>query len=138
MMISIKRNNLIKAYSNYEVAVKEDDIDKKDSLFKKYEEAYSLYLEAIDKYIMDSVYKKVKNNTASELLILYYVKITCITAGNFYLRNQIFQVVQSTLSSKYCHWNLRSVRYLRYSVYRSHSHHHMPSRFEEQDIRSLP
>ena len=28
MMISIKRNNLIKAYSNYEVAVKEDDIDK--------------------------------------------------------------------------------------------------------------
>ena len=38
MMISIKRNNLIKAYSNYEVAVKEDDIDKKDSLFKKYEE----------------------------------------------------------------------------------------------------
>ena len=31
MMISIKRNNLIKAYSNYEVAVKEDDIDKKDS-----------------------------------------------------------------------------------------------------------
>ena len=28
MMISIKRNNLIKAYSNYEIAIKEDDIDK--------------------------------------------------------------------------------------------------------------
>ena len=80
MLISIKRNNLIKAYSNYEVAVKEDDIDKKDSLFKKYEEAYSLYLEAIDKYIMDSVYKKVKNNTASEFeknaLAKYYMVVS--------------------------------------------------------------
>ena len=27
---------------------------------------YGLYLEAIDKYIMDSIYKKVKNDTASE------------------------------------------------------------------------
>lgn len=61
MMISIKRNNLIKAYSNYNLAVEEDDIDKKEILLKKYEEAYSLYLEAIDKYIIDSVYKKVKN-----------------------------------------------------------------------------
>ena len=34
-------------------------------LSKKYKEAYSLYLEAIDKYIMDTVYKKVKTNTAS-------------------------------------------------------------------------
>lgn len=80
MMISIKRNNLIKAYSNYEIAVKEDDIDKKDTLFKKYEEAYSLYLEAIDKYIMDSVYKKVKNNTASEFeknaLAKYYMVVS--------------------------------------------------------------
>ena len=61
MMISIKRNNLIKAYSNYSLAVEEDDIDKKEILLKKYEEVYSLYLEAIDKYIIDSVYKKVKN-----------------------------------------------------------------------------
>ena len=28
--------------------------------------AYTLYLEAIDKYIMDSIYKKVKNGTATE------------------------------------------------------------------------
>lgn len=80
MMISIKRNNLIKAYSNYEIAIKEDDIDKKDALFKKYEEAYSLYLEAIDKYIMDSLYKKVKNNTASEFeknaLAKYYMVVS--------------------------------------------------------------
>lgn len=66
MMISMKRNNLIKAYSNYALAVEVDDIEKKEPFFKKYEEAYSLYLEAIDKYIIDSVYKKVKNGTASE------------------------------------------------------------------------
>ena len=65
IMISIKRNNLIKSYSNYILAVENDDIDKKENLLKKYEETYSLYLEAIDKYIMDSVYKKVKNGTAS-------------------------------------------------------------------------
>lgn len=80
MLISIKRNNLIKAYSNYELAVEEDDIERKDSLYKKYEEAYSLYLEAIDKYIMDSVYKKVKNNTASEFernaLAKYYMVVS--------------------------------------------------------------
>lgn len=66
MMISIKRNNLIKAYGNYSLAVEVDDIEKKEQFLKKYEEAYSLYLEAIDKYIIDSVYKKVKNGTASE------------------------------------------------------------------------
>ncbi len=64
MMISIKRNNLIKAYTNYSLAVEENDIDKKEILLKKYEELYSLYLEAIDKYIIDSVYKKVKNRNS--------------------------------------------------------------------------
>ena len=65
MMISMKRNNLIKAYNNYLIAVEEDDIERKEALLKKYEDVYSLYLEAIDKYIIDSVYKKVKNQTAS-------------------------------------------------------------------------
>jgi len=65
MMISMKRNNLIKAYNNYLIAVEEDDIERKEALLKKYEDVYSLYLEAIDKYIIDSVYKKVKNGTAT-------------------------------------------------------------------------
>ena len=76
MMISMKRNNLIKAYYNYLTAVEEDDIERKEVLLKKYEDIYSLYLEAIDKYIIDSVYKKVKNGTASnfekEALSKYY------------------------------------------------------------------
>ena len=67
MMISMKRNNLIKTYSNYITAVEENDLDKKEVLLKKYEDAYSLYLEAIDKYIIDSVYKKVKNRNSNRI-----------------------------------------------------------------------
>ena len=63
MLIAVKRNNLLKAYESYE---DEEDTSKKEILSKKYEDMYGLYLEAIDKYIMDSIYKKVKNDTASE------------------------------------------------------------------------
>lgn len=58
MMISIKRNSLIKAYNLFLE-------NNTEEVAKKYEDSYALYLEAIDKYIMDSLYKKVKNNTAT-------------------------------------------------------------------------
>ena len=80
IMISMKRNNLLKAYSNYDLAVEQNDIERKEALLKKYEDTYSLYLEAIDKYIMDSVYKKVKNGTASnfekDALSKYYLIVS--------------------------------------------------------------
>lgn len=80
MLILMKRNNLIKAYQNYCVAVEENDIERKEALLKKYEDVYSIYLEAIDKYIMDSVYKKVKNGTASnfekDALSKYYLIVS--------------------------------------------------------------
>jgi len=41
-------------------------VQKKNKQKNRYEESYSLYLESIDKYIMDSVYKKVKKGIASE------------------------------------------------------------------------
>lgn len=63
MIISIKRNNLLKSYEAIE---EETDQSKKELIEKKYEDAYSLYLEAIDKNVMDSIYKKVKNGTASD------------------------------------------------------------------------
>lgn len=59
IMISIKRNSLIKAYNNY----LENNTEENS---KKYEDSYALYLESIDKYIMDSLYKKVKSNTATD------------------------------------------------------------------------
>lgn len=80
MLINMKRNALLKAFNNYIENINNEDINKKESLFKKYEDAYSLYLEAIDKHIMDSVYKKVKNGTATnfekEALANYYTVIS--------------------------------------------------------------
>lgn len=65
LLISMKRNNVLKAYENYTESKNIDDAVKKEQDIQRYEETYSLYLESIDKYIMDSVYKKVKSESAS-------------------------------------------------------------------------
>lgn len=62
MRISVKRNALLKAYSTL---INSEETDKK-TLEEKYEAAYTAYLESLDKYVMDSIYKKVKNDSASE------------------------------------------------------------------------
>lgn len=78
MLISIKRNNVLKAYEAYQEAQQESS-ENQSELEKKYEDIYSLYLEAIDKHMMDNVYKKVKNDTATgfekEALSRYYMVI---------------------------------------------------------------
>lgn len=66
MMISMKRNNVLKAYEASINVEKMDDAKKKEIICKKLDDTYALYLESIDKHIMDSIYKKVKNDTASE------------------------------------------------------------------------
>jgi len=74
MLIAIKRNSVIKAYEQ-QVENENDEI-KKEEYAKKYEDSYALYLESIDKHIMDSIYNKVRNETASifekEALASYY------------------------------------------------------------------
>ena len=62
--ISMKRSALIKAYE-----VTEEDLEpnKKEIAEKKYEDAYTAYLEALDKYVLDTIYKKVKNETATKI-----------------------------------------------------------------------
>ena len=97
MLISLKRNNVLKAYENY---VESENLDavKKDEVEKKYEDMFSLYLEAIDKHMMDNVYKKVKNDIATgferEALSKYYMVIHL--KDNEYLeykyRKQIFLI----------------------------------------------
>lgn len=76
MMITVKRNNLIKAHENFK-NFNEEDVQKKENLSKKYEDIFALYLESIDKYVMDSIYKKVKAKAASpfeeEALSKYYM-----------------------------------------------------------------
>ena len=65
LLILTKRNNILKAFENYIDETNDDETNKKEVLLKKYEDMYALYLEAIDKYVMDSIYKKVKNDTAT-------------------------------------------------------------------------
>ena len=76
ILISMKRNNVIKYYEIYKKAETSNDVSKKEQAENRFEEAYTLYLESIDKFIMDSVYKKVKAGTASvferEALSDYY------------------------------------------------------------------
>ena len=61
MVISVKRNSMIKAFEQYTNATDEQAIYE-----KKYETAYETYLETLDKYVMDTVYTKVKNDTATD------------------------------------------------------------------------
>ena len=65
LLILAKRNNVLKAFENYTDEENEEETNKKEILLKKYEDMYGLYLESIDKYVMDSIYKKVKNDTAT-------------------------------------------------------------------------
>ena len=65
MMINMKRSAVIKAYEQIKTAEESGTTDKTEMLKGKYDDSYTLYLESIDKNIMDSIYKKVKNDTAS-------------------------------------------------------------------------
>ena len=85
IVINLKRNNLLKAYEIMNNS-KTSDEEKKKVISSKYQEAYSLYLEAIDKHIMDTVYKKVKTNTASEFekeAMGNYYKITTLKSTDY-------------------------------------------------------
>ena len=83
MLISIKRNILIKAFENY---IADNENYDKDELEKKYNLAYEAYLDSLDKYVMDSIYKKVRNNTASEFeqsAMARYYEVTSLKESEF-------------------------------------------------------
>ena len=63
VIITMKRNNVLKVFENLNST---DEAEKKEALSKKLDDTYALYLESIDKHIMDTIYKKVKNDTATE------------------------------------------------------------------------
>ena len=94
MRISMKRNALIKAYEAKENV---EDGSKQDVIEKKYEDAYTAYLEALDKYVLDTIYKKVKNETAT--------KIETMALSQYY---GIVQLKQS----EYVEYKYRKQKYL--------------------------
>lgn len=83
MLISMKRNNVMKAFENYTI---DDGNYDKEELEKKYDASYEAYLGALDKYVMDSIYKKVKNNTASDFeknALSKYYEVTSLKESEY-------------------------------------------------------
>lgn len=72
LLVSMKRSSMIKNYKNM-INAKQS---KEEVNEKKFEESYSLYLDSIDQLIIETIYKKVRMNTASdfekEALSKYY------------------------------------------------------------------
>ena len=60
LLITMKRNNLLKAFEEYKKSEDEETVEK------KHEEAYTAYLEILDKYILNSIYKKANAGTATD------------------------------------------------------------------------
>ena len=64
IVISNKRNNVMKAYENYKKL--EINSSEAETVEKKYEQAYTNYLETLDKYVLNSIYKKVSSGNATD------------------------------------------------------------------------
>ena len=82
MLINMKRNSLIKVFENMQ---KDDNFENEESE-KKFENAYTVYLEALDKYVLDSIYKKVKNGTASDFeknALSKYYEVTSLKESEY-------------------------------------------------------
>ncbi len=82
MLISIKRNSLLKAFENFT----QEESYNEDELEKKYDAAYEAYLDSLDKYVMDSIYKKVRNGTASEFeknAMAKYYEVTSLKENEY-------------------------------------------------------
>lgn len=74
-----RRKQLVKAYNIYNETLTVEDASKKEKALEKYENIYIEYLECIDKYIMDSIRKKVMNAKATEFekeALVEYHKVT--------------------------------------------------------------
>lgn len=63
-LLNMKRNTMLKNFKNTNKENIQDD--KKEMYEKKFEESYTLYLEAIDQFVVDTIYQKVRNGNASE------------------------------------------------------------------------
>ena len=83
MLISMKRTAVMKAFENYSKEGKELDSDE---LEKKLENTYTTYLEALDKYVLDSIYKKVKNASATDFeknALSKYYEVTSLKENEY-------------------------------------------------------
>ena len=81
--ISVKRNSILKIHENFIV---NGENKRSKEAEKKYDDTYEAYLETLDKYVVDSIYKKVKNNTASEFeknALSKYYEVTSLKENEY-------------------------------------------------------
>ena len=65
IFMNSKRSNLLKAYANSEDIKKMGTEAKQKTISEKYEKAYENYLNALEKYITETVYTKVRKKVSN-------------------------------------------------------------------------
>ena len=95
-LVTLKRSSYIKAYKTLEKIKEGNSKEKREIAEKELSIAYEEYLEAIDKYVMDSVYTKASSNNATKIekkALSDYYKITTYKSeqyDEYKYRKQIF------------------------------------------------
>lgn len=76
IVISTKRNSVLHAYMNYLNYDKISDENKRNSIERKYHKAYDNYMSTLEKYVVETIYNKVKKKTAmlkeNKIMSQYY------------------------------------------------------------------
>ena len=65
LLIFFKRKSVIKLYED-SIKSQNDEYETNETIQNKFNKAYSSYLETVDNYVMESIYKKVKSNLATD------------------------------------------------------------------------
>lgn len=84
MLISMKRNSVLRAFEG--IQKENDENYEQEEIEKRFENTYTAYLESLDKYVLDSIYKKVKNNTATEFekdALSKYYEVTSLKESEY-------------------------------------------------------
>lgn len=86
ILISSKRNSLLKASANYEELARIPNEKKRNSVAEKYERVYESYLNILEKYITDTVYNRVQKRIGTikeNKLISEYYEINSLKGSEY-------------------------------------------------------
>ena len=113
IFMNTKRSSLLKAYANSEDIKKMETENKQKIITEKYEKAYENYLNALEKYITETVYTKVKkkvSNIKENNLLSDYYEINSLKGVEYseyryriqlMLLNMDFETIISTKSDSF-------------------------------------
>lgn len=91
-----KRNGVLKAYANFEDLQKQKSEAKQKAISDKYEKAYEAYLTALERYITETIYTKVKkkvSNMKENNLLSEYYKVNSIKGVEYVEYRYMIQIM---------------------------------------------